>query len=237
MAFSVKDKVSKLDANAIESLRKQKNEENNRLKDEVSHANGKSVTEYNKYLAAKQRAEKAEGQVESMLKVSQIKEIWEAYQAQLALYNKQLDSWIKSALSSIRKYTLDTGSNIFDAEEERIISMGIIAKTLKEGLDETSVESRSNAVTSLLADVNWDGSTLYGQELGELRVHQLNKELSITSELIDQVIILASGGYDTGASGGGGGSDNNDLRWDGVTQDDIERAIYLHAKSKKGLSV
>ena len=43
-----------------------------------------------------------------------------------------------------------------------------------------------------------------------------------------------SGGYDTGASGGGGGSDNNGLRWDGVTQDDIERAIYLHAKSKKG---
>ena len=71
-------------------------------------------------------------------------------------------------------------------------------------------ESRSNAVTSLLSDVNWDGSTPYGQELGELRVHQLNKELSITSELIDQVIILASGGYNTGASGGGGGSDNND---------------------------
>ena len=70
-----------------------------------------------------------------------------------------------------------------------------------------------------------------------LRVHQLNKELSITSELIDQVIILASGGYDIGVSGGGGGSDNNDLRWDGVTQDDIERAIYLHAKSKKGLSL
>lgn len=188
----MKDKVSKLNANAIESLRKQKDEEINRLKDEVSRANGKSVTEYNKYLAAKQRAEKAEGQVESMLKVPQIKEIWEAYQAQLALYNKQLDSWIKSALSSIRKYTLDTGRNIFDAEEERIISMGIIAKTLKEGLDETSVESRSNAVTSLLADVNWDGSTPYGQELGELRVHQLNKELSITSELINQVIILAS---------------------------------------------
>ena len=230
----MKDKVSKLDANAIESLRKQKNEEINRLKDEVSRANDNSVTEYNKYLAAKQRVEKAEGQVESMLKVPQIKEIWEAYQAQLALYNKQLDSWIKSALLSIRKYILDTGRNIFDAEEERIISMGIIAKTLKEGLDETSVESRSNAVTSLLADVNWDGSTPYGQELGELRVHQLNRELSITSELIDQVIILASGGYDTGASGGGGGSDNNDLRWDGVTQDDIERAIYLRAKGKKG---
>ena len=65
-------------------------------------------------------------------------------------------------------------------------------------------------MTSLLSDVNWDGSTPYGQELGELRVHQLNKELSITSELIDQVIILASGGYNTGASGGGGGSDNND---------------------------
>ena len=106
-----------------------------------------------------------------------------------------------------------------------------------EGLDETSVESRSNAVTSLLADVNWDGSTPYGQELGELRVHQLNKELFITSELIDQVIILASGGYNTGASGGGGGSDNNDLRWDGITKDDIERAIYLRAKSKKGLSL
>ena len=71
-------------------------------------------------------------------------------------------------------------------------------------------ESRSNAVTSLLSDVNWDESTPYGQELGELRVHQLNKELSITSELIDQVIILASGGYNTGASGGGGGSDNSD---------------------------
>ncbi len=122
----MKDKVSKLDANAIESLRKQKDEEINRLKDEVSRANDNSVTEYNKYLAAKQRAEKAEWQVES------------------------------------------------------------------EGLDETSVESRSNAVTSLLADVNWDGSTPYGQELGELRVHQLNKELSITSELINQVIILAS---------------------------------------------
>ena len=65
-------------------------------------------------------------------------------------------------------------------------------------------------MTSLLSDVNWDESTPYGQELGELRVHQLNKELSITSELIDQVIILASGGYNTGASGGGGGSDNND---------------------------
>ena len=99
------------------------------------------------------------------------------------------------------------------------------------------IESRSNAVTSLFADVNWDGSTPYGQELGELRVHQLNKELSITSELINQVIILASGGYNTGASGGGGGSDNNDLWWDGVTQDDIERAIYLHAKSKKGFSL
>ena len=65
-------------------------------------------------------------------------------------------------------------------------------------------------MTSLLSDVNWDESTPYGQELGELRVHQLNKELSITSELIDQVIILASGGYNTGASGGGGGSDNSD---------------------------
>ena len=92
-------------------------------------------------------------------------------------------------------------------------------------------------MTSLLSDVNWDGSTPYGQELGELRVHQLNKELSITSELIDLVIILASGGYNTGANGGGGGSDNNDLRWDGITQDDIERAIYVHAKVKKGLSL
>ena len=89
-------------------------------------------------------------------------------------------------------------------------------------------------MTSLLAGVNWDGSTPYGQELGELRVHQLNKELSITSELIDQVIILASAGYNTGDSGRGGGSDNNDLRWDGVTQDDIERAMYLYAKGKKG---
>lgn len=92
-------------------------------------------------------------------------------------------------------------------------------------------------MTSLLSDVNWGGSTPYGRELGALRVHQLNEELSITSEFIDQGIIPASGGYNTDDNGGGGGSDSNDLRWDGVTQDGIERAIYFHAKSKKGLSV
>ena len=81
-------------------------------------------------------------------------------------------------------------------------------------------------MTFLLSDVNWDESTLYGQELGELRVHQLNKELSITSELIDQVIILASGGYNTGASGGGGGSDNND-----PGSVDISRGLQVHLSS------
>lgn len=111
--------------------------------------------------------------------------------------------------------------------------MGILAKTMQNGKDGTSFEARSKAVTVLLSDVDWRGSTPYGQELSELRVNQLNEELSISSELMNEVLILAAGGHNINTGGGGGGSDNDMLHWDGLTQDDIERAIYHRAKRGK----
>lgn len=179
------------------------------------------------------RADNAESQLRYMLLVPQIREIWDEYQKHLVRFNGQLGSWVRASLHSIRQYALENDHSLLYAEEERIISMGIIAKALHRGLDCTSISAREDAVSSILSDVRWSGITSFAKELTELRIHQLNEELTITSELVNEVVILASGGYNIG-NGGGGGNDKNDLRWDGVTQDDIERAIYLYAKGKKG---
>lgn len=227
------DQISKLDSKAVESLRKQKDAEISQLKSELSRSQTDAAKQKGNYLAAEQRADKAEKQILSMLSIPQIKEIWEEHQRQKANFTRQLDSWVSAALKTIHQYTLDTWQNTFNADQERIVCMGILAKTMQNGKDGTSFEARSKAVTVLLSDVDWRGSTPYGQELSELRVNQLNEELSISSELMNEVLILAAGGHNINTGGGGGGSDNDMLHWDGLTQDDIERAIYHRAKRGK----
>ena len=158
-------------------------------------------------------AENAENQVQEMLDIPEIKEIWETIQQNKEAIRKQIDKWIKDGVAAIRGYA-DGKDNDFRPEAGNAVAWGIIAKAFEYGLDPTDEKQRRMAAAYLLEKVSWSGMTPFKADLTATRTRQLCDAMTVTKDLLKNLFLAAGGRGDI--SLGSGGSDNELTNWDGT---------------------
>ena len=159
-------------------------------------------------------AENAENQVQEMLEIPEIKEIWETIQQNKEAFRKQIEQWIKDGVAAIRNYA-DGKDNDFRPEAGNAVAWGIIAKAFEYGLDPTDEKQRKIAAANLLEKVSWTGiSSDFKISLTASRTQQLCDAMTVSKDLMAN-LLLAAGGKG-GISIGGGGSNSELTNWDGT---------------------
>jgi len=148
-----------------------------------------------------------------MLGIPEIKEIWESIQQNKENFSKQIDKWIEDGFAAIRNYA-DGKDNDFQAEQVNAVAWGIIAEAFRCGLDPTDEKQRRMATAYLLEKVSWTGITDSKANLTALRTRQLCDAMTVTKDLMAN-LLLAAGGR-SGISTGGGGSNGELTNWDGT---------------------
>lgn len=210
----LRKRIASIDENAITRLRDKKDAEIKELQERVGKAESEAVRSGNKAYSEHQRAENAESQVREMLDIPEIKEIWESIQQNKETFRKQIDKWIKDGVAAIRNYA-DGKDNDFQPEAGNAVAWGIIAKALEYGLDPTDEKQRRMAAAYLLEKVSWTGiSSDFKISLTVSRTQQLCDAMTVTKDLMAN-LLLAAGGRG-GISSGGGGSTSELTNWDGT---------------------
>ena len=148
-----------------------------------------------------------------MLDIPEIKKIWESIQQNKEAFRKQIDKWIKDGVAAIRNYA-DGKDNDFQAEQGNAVACGIIAKAFEYGLDPTDEKQRRMAAAYLLEEVSWTGMSEFKAGLTASRTRQLCDAMTISKDLMAN-LLLAAGGRG-GISSGGGGSNSELTNWDGT---------------------
>ena len=210
----LKEKISATDETAINKLRKEKDEEITRLKAERDKAFSNEIHSNNMASRERQRADNAEGRLNEMLSIPEIKGLWDTIQQNRKSFWQQVDRWIGDAKKAIYNFAKSHSQHDFMAEDRNIISWGIIAEALRNNLDAANAEQRMKATELLLDGISWTGTTDFMSDLAIKRTRQLCDEMSVTKELM-QVLLLAAGGRGS-ISYGGGGTDNALTNWDGT---------------------
>ncbi len=127
---------------------------------------------------------------------------------------KQIDKWIKDGVAAIRNYA-DGKDNDFRPEAGNAIAWGIIAKAFEYGLDPTDEKQCKMAAAYLLEKVSWTGiSSDFKISLTSSRTQQLCDAMTVSKDLMAN-LLLAAGGKG-GISIGGGGSNSELTNWDGT---------------------
>ena len=210
----LKKRISSMDENAINDLRKQKDAEIERLQKECDKANAHAVRSNNLASKEHQRADDAELQIREMLAVPEIKELWNDIQQNKKAFWQQVDLWIANAKQAIYRFATDYQNAVFTREYANPIGQGIIAEALKDGLDASDKEQRKQATLNLLNQVSWKGTTKYMSDLSETRTMQFCEEMTVPKNLMESLLLAAGGRGIVGA--GGGGSSNELTNWDGT---------------------
>jgi hypothetical protein len=211
---SLKTKISAIDGNAIEKLRKEKDKEINRLQTECNKANSRAIHSDNIASKERSRADNAESLLSEILSVPEIRELWNSIQQNKKEFAKQMSQFIDSAKIAINAFAKDYEHSDFLPEQRETISWAILAEAIWNGLDATDEKQRLKAANILLEQVSWKGTTDYMSDLSATRTKQLCQEMTVPQKLMDS-LLLASGGY--GPIGLGGGGSNNELtNWDGT---------------------
>ena len=209
----MKDKISRMDDKAITNLRQQKNKEIGELEASLDRANADAAQSRSLASREQQRADKAEQQLQEMLAVPEIKDIWDSILQSRQAFWQQVDNWIIEAKDAIRTFT-GSGLSLISSEQETVISSGIVGEALKDGLDASDLSQRKQATKNLLDQVNWTDLTEYKCNFGILRTNQLCTEMNVTKEMMT-TLLLAAGGHG-GVSSGGGGVSGELTNWDGT---------------------
>ena len=210
----LRKRIALINENAIIRLREKKDAEIKELKARVGKAESEAVRSGNKAYSEHQRAENAESQVREMLGIPEIKEIWESIQQNKEAFRKQIDKWIKDGVAAIRNYA-DGKDNDFQAEQGNAVAWGIIAKAFEYGLDPTDKKQRKMAAAYLLEKVSWTGiASDFKISLTASRTQQLCDAMTVSKDLMAN-LLLAAGGRG-GISSGGGGSNSELTNWDGT---------------------
>jgi len=210
----LRKRIALIDENAITRLRDKKNAEIKELQDQLGKAESEAVRSGNNAYSEHQRAENAESQVREMLDIPEIKKIWESIQQNKEAFRKQIDKWIKDGVAAIRNYA-DGKDNDFQAEQGNAVAWGIIAEAFRYGLDPTDEKQRKMAAAYLLEKVSWtDISSDFKISLTSSRTQQLCDAMTVSKDLMAN-LILAAGGRG-GISTGGGGSTSELTNWDGT---------------------
>ena len=209
----LRKRIASIDENAINRLRNQKDAEIKELQERLGKAESEAIRLSNKAYSEHLRAEKAEIQFREMLGVPEIKEIWETIQQNKEAFRKQIDKWIEDGVAAIRNYA-DGKDNDFQAEQGNAVAWGIIAKAFEYGLDPTDEKQRRMATAYLLEKVSWTGMSEFKAGLTASRTRQLCDAMTVTKDLMAN-LLLAAGGRG-GINTGGGGSNSELTNWDGT---------------------
>ena len=209
----LRKRIASIDENAINRLRDKKDAEIKDLQELLGKAESEAVRSGNKAYSEHQRAESAESQVREMLGIPEIKEIWDTIQQNKHNFNRQLNQWIDDAIKAIAHFAAYEKNVHFSEQQSSAISMGIIAKAFKSGLDVTDNAARLQATRRLLDEVDWSETSDYKQGLTRHWTEMFSQDMPISKNLME-ALALASGGR--GVSFGGGGSNSELTNWDGT---------------------
>ena len=210
----LRKRIASMDENAITRLREKKDAEIKELQGRLDKAESEAVRSDNVVSRERQRADKAEGQIKEMLGIPEIKEIWEGIQQKKRNFNRQLNQWIDNALKAIAHFAAYEKNVHFSEQQSSAISMGIIAKAFKSGLDVTDNTARLKATQSLLDEVDWSETSDYKQGLTRHWTEMFCQDMTISQTLMEALTFAACGRV--GFSTGGGGSSSELTNWDGT---------------------
>jgi len=211
---ALRKRIASMDENAITRLRDKKNAEIKELQGRLGKAESEAVRSGNKAYSEHQRAESAENQVREMLAIPEIKELWENIQQNKKAFLKQIDKWIEDGVTAIKEYA-EGKDNDFQPEAGDAVAWGIIAEAFKYGLNPTDEKQRRMATGYLLEKVSWTGiASEFKRDLTAARTRQLCDAMTVTKDLMAN-LLLAAGGRG-GISTGGGGSNGELTNWDGT---------------------
>ena len=210
----LRKRIASMDENAIIRLRDKKDAEIKELQERLGKAESEAVRSGNKAYSEHQRAENAESQVREMLGIPEIKEIWESIQQNKEVFRKQIDKCIEDGIAAIRDYA-DGKDNDFQPKQGNAVAWGIIAEAFKYGLDPTDEKQRKMAAAYLLEKVSWSGiASEFKRDLTAARTRQLCDAMTVTKDLMANLLLSAGGR--SGFSTGGGGSNGELTNWDGT---------------------
>ena len=210
----LRKRIASIDENAITRLRDKKDAEIKELQEQLGKAESEAVRSGNKAYGEHQRAENAENQIRELLDIPEIKEIWESIQQNKEAFSKQIDKWIEEGVAAIRNYA-DGKDNDFQAKQGNAVAWGIIAEAFRYGLDPTDEKQRKMAAAYLLEKVSWTGiSSDFKISLTVSRTQQLCDAMTVTKDLMANLLLAASGRGSI--STGGGGSTSELTNWDGT---------------------
>ena len=210
----LRKRIASIDENAITRLRDKKDAEIKELQERLGKAESEAVRSGNKAYSEYQRAEKSENKVRKMLGIPEIKEIWESIQQNKEAFRKQIDKWIEDGVAAIMDYA-DGKDNDFKPEAGNAVAWGIIAEAFRNGLDPTDEKQRRMATGYLLEKVSWTGiASEFKRELTASRTRQLCDAMTISKNLMSNLLLAAGGRGGVGV--GGGGSYGELTNWDGT---------------------
>jgi hypothetical protein len=211
---ALKKRIASMDENAIARLRDKKDAEIKELQERLGKAESEAIRSGNKAYSEHQKAESAESQVREMLGIPEIKEIWEGIQQKKEAFSKQIDKCIEEGIAAIRDYA-DGKDNDFQPKQGNAVAWGIIAEAFKYGLDPTDEKQRRMATGYLLEKVSWTGiASEFKRDLTAARTRQLCDAMTVTKDLMANLLLSAGGR--SGISTGGGGSNGELTNWDGT---------------------
>ena len=209
----LRKRIASMDENAIIRLRNQKDAEIKNLHERLDKAESETVRSGNMAYSEHQRADEAKSQIKEMLDIPEIKKIWVCIQQNKKAFWQQIEQWIGNAITAIRDYAFSK-YNDFQPKEGNTIAWGIVAEAFKRGLDPTDDKQRKTATNHLLEKVSWSGMTPFKADLTATRTRQLCDAMTVTKDLMAN-LLLAAGGR-SGISIGGGGSNGELTNWDGT---------------------
>lgn len=209
----LRKRIASMDENAIIRLRNQKDAEIKNLHERLDKAESETVRSGNMAYSEHQRADEAKSQIKEMLDIPEIKKIWVCIQQNKKAFWQQIEQWIGNAITAIRDYAFSK-YNDFQPKEGNTVAWGIVAETFKRGLDPTDDKQRKTATNHLLEKVSWSGMTPFKADLTATRTRQLCDAMTVTKDLMAN-LLLAAGGR-SGISIGGGGSNGELTNWDGT---------------------
>ena len=209
----LRKRIASMDENAIIRLRNQKDAEIKNLHERLDKAESETVRSGNMAYSEHQRADEAKSQIKEMLDIPEIKKIWGCIQQNKKAFWQQIEQWIGNAITAIRDYAFSK-YNDFQPKEGNTVAWGIVAEAFKRGLDPTDDKQRKTATNHLLEKVSWSGMTPFKADLTATRTRQLCDAMTVTKDLMAN-LLLAAGGR-SGISIGGGGSNGELTNWDGT---------------------
>ncbi|ERI89102.1 M protein repeat protein [Bacteroides pyogenes F0041] len=209
----LKKRIASIDEKAIIRLRYQKNAEIDKLEKELQRAESEAGRSDNMASRERQRADKAEGQIKEMMDIPEIKELWDRIQQNKKDFLRQLDRWINDAIAAIRDYA-QRKDNDFQPKQGNTVAMGIIAEAFKRDLDPADGKQRKMATGYLLERMSWTDMSEFKAGLTAARTRQLCDAMTVSKELMQNLLLMAGGRGGIGV--GGGGSSSELTNWDGT---------------------